>query len=121
MFGKKSRLCEILHTVIQRFCKGFDEGAAAGGAGLVQLHTVHRAVFDLDALHVLSADIQDAVHLRIEESGGMIMGYRFHLTVVQQESGLHQSLSVTGGAGAHDPHPLRQLRIDILNRADGGL
>ena len=45
MFGEQGGFCEILHAVVQGFCKGFDEGAAAGGAGLVQLHAVNRAVF----------------------------------------------------------------------------
>ena len=50
----------------------------------------------------------------------MIVGHRLHLAVVQQESSLHQSLSVTGGAGTDDPDALGKLGIDILNRADGG-
>ena len=49
------------------------------------------------------------------------MGHRFHLAVVQQEGGLHQRLSVSGGAGAHDAYASGKLRVDILDRADGGL
>ena len=39
-------------------------------------------IFDLDTLHILAADIQDTVHIRIEESGGVVMGHGFHLAVV---------------------------------------
>ena len=35
MLCKDGGLCEIFYTVVERLGKGFDEGAAAGGAGLV--------------------------------------------------------------------------------------
>ena len=35
MLRKQSGLCEILYRIIQGFCKGFDKGTAAGGAGLI--------------------------------------------------------------------------------------
>ena len=49
------------------------------------------------------------------------MGHGLHLAVVQEERGLHQGLAVACGAGAHDAHALRQLLMDLLQGADGGL
>ena len=41
MLRKKCRFCEILHTVIQGFGKGFDKGTAAGGACFIELYAVN--------------------------------------------------------------------------------
>ena len=88
IFCKQSLPCKILHGIVQGFCKGFNKGAAAGGAGLVQLNGVHGAVFDADTFHVLSADVQDAVHLRIKKGGGIVMGDGLHLPLVQHKGRL---------------------------------
>ena len=114
MLREDGGLGEILHAVVQGFGEGLDEGAAARGAGLVEQHAVHRVVFDLDAFHVLAADVQDAVHIGVEEGGGVVMGHGLHLAVVQEERGFHQGLAVACGAGAHDAHALRQLPVDFL-------
>ena len=42
-----------------------DKRAAAGGAGFVELHAVYGLVFDFYAFHVLPADVQDTIHLRM--------------------------------------------------------
>ena len=36
--------------------------------------------FDLDALHILAADVENTVDFRIEECGSVIMGNRLYLT-----------------------------------------
>ena len=71
-------------------------------------------VFDLNALHVLPADIQDAVHFRVKESGGIVVGYRFHLSIVKKKGGFHQRFAVAGGAGARDFYTCREQMIDLL-------
>ena len=121
MLGKNRRLRKVFHAVVQGFGKGLNERTAAGRAGLVQQHAVHGVVLDLDAFHVLSADIQDAVHLRVKEGCGIIMGHGLHLAIVQQKSGLHQGLAVACGAGADDADIGRQQLMDLFQGADGSL
>ena len=45
-------------------------------------------IFDLNAFHILTADVQDAVYIRIKEGGGIIMGDGLNLTLVQHETRL---------------------------------
>ena len=71
-------------------------------------------VFDFDTFHILSADVKDAIHFRIEECGGIIMGHCLHFTVVQQEGCLHQGFPVSGGTGTDNMYILRQLFVDFL-------
>ena len=67
--GGKERLSgEILYRVIQAFGKGLNKGAAAGGAGLIELYAVHRPVLDPYTFHILSADIQDTVYFRVKKA-----------------------------------------------------
>ena len=68
--------------VSQRGREILNEGTAAGGAGLVEQDGIHRSVFQLDALHVLPADIQDAVHVLVKEGGGGTVGNGLHLALV---------------------------------------
>ena len=97
--------------------KVFDEGAAAGGAGLIQEHRIHGAVSELDALHVLPADIQYAVNLRVEESRRRAVGDGLHFALIQGKGGFEQALAVAGRAGAHDP---RAFGHDLTQTLDGG-
>ena len=121
MLGEKRLVRKVADAVIQGFCKGLDKGTAAAGACLVELHAVDRMILDLDAFHILSADIQDAVHLRIKESGGIVMRYRLHLALVQKQRRLDQRLAVAGGAGVGDPRVCRKMLVDFLHCLDGGL
>ena len=117
--GKECLVGEVNDGEAQRFRKGLQEGAAAGGAGLVQLHGVHGAVLDADALHVLTADVQNAVHIGLEEGRRIVVGDGLHLALIQLEGGLQQGLTVAGGAGPGDMCVCRQLLPDLLNGADG--
>ena len=116
MLREQRRFCKVPDRIVQGFREGFYEGTAAGGAGFVQLYGIHRVVADLDAFHILAADIQDAVDLRIKERGGVIMRDRFDLALVQHQSRLHKRLPVAGGAGVDDPGAVRHQGIDLLNR-----
>ena len=109
MLCKKGCFCEVLHTVVQRFCKGFNKGTAPGRAGFIKLHTVYSLIFDLDALHILSADIKDAVYLRVKKGGGIIMGNCFHFSLVKEKGCFDQSFSVSCGTGIGNMGILWQL------------
>ena len=87
MCCKKSLLCEILYREIQGLCKGLNKGAAAGGAGFIKENRVHGVVLYLDALHILTADIKDAVHLFVKVSCRIIVSHRLHLSVIQLKGG----------------------------------
>ena len=87
IFGEQRFLGKALGAVAQGIGEVLDKGAAAGGAGFVQQYGVHAAVFQLDALHVLSADVQHAVHLRVKKRGGGAVGDGLHLALVQAEGG----------------------------------
>ena len=49
------------------------------------------------------------------------MGHGLYLAVIQQESGLHQGFTVTGGAGAYDLHTFGQERVDLLQGTNRSL
>ena len=121
VLGKEGRLREILDRIVQGFCEVLDEGAAARGAGLVQHDIVDGVVLDADAFHVLAADVEDAVHIRVEELSCIIVGDRLDLSLVKLQGGLDQGLTVAGGAGACNVDILRHVRVDLLDRIDRGL
>ena len=75
-------------------------------------------IFDLNAFHILTADIQNAVYLRIKEGSGIIMGNRLNLTLIQHETGFDQCFPIAGGAGIDDPGSIRHLGIDFLDCTD---
>ena len=83
--GKQGLFGKILHGKVQALGKCLDEGAAARGARLVELHAVHGAVLYLDALHVLSPDVQDTVHIRLKESSRVVVGDGLHFPLIQHQ------------------------------------
>ena len=78
LLGKQTQLGKVGNVIAQRLGKRLNEGAAAGGAGLVEHDGIHRAVADLEALHVLPADVDDEIHIGVEVGGGAVMGHRLH-------------------------------------------
>ena len=114
--GKERLVRELLRRHAEGVGKVFKERAAAGRAGLVQKHRVHRAVLELDALHVLPADIEHAVDLRVEKRGGGAVGDGLDLALVEREGGFEQCLTVARGAGARDARARGQKPAQ---RADG--
>ena len=100
--GKECFVREFLRCHAKRVGEILEERAAAGRAGLVQKHRVDRAVLELDTLHVLSADIEHAVDLRVEERRGGAVGDGLDLALVERERGLEQRFAVACGAGARD-------------------
>ena len=75
-------------------------------------------VFDLDALHVLAADVQDTVHIGIEESGCLVVGDCLHFSVVEHQSCFDQGFSVSGGTGTDYVSRVGEKRIDLTDRSD---
>ena len=110
---------EVFHAVVQGFCKCLDERTASRGAGLIELNAVHGLVLDLDAFHILAADVQDAVHIRLEKCGRIVVGDGLYLAFVQHERGFDERLAVAGGAGVYDLHIPRELFVDLFDGADG--
>ena len=80
--ANRPSLAEVGDVIAQGLGKGLDKGAAAGGAGLVEHDGVHGAVADLEALHVLAADVDDEIHVRVEVGGSVVVGHRLHQTQV---------------------------------------
>ena len=120
MLGKEGFFCKILCGKAQRIGEVFNKGAAARGTGLVEQHVFHHAALQLDALHVLTADVQHAVHLGVKKGGGGAVGHRFHLALVQTEGRFQQGLAVAGGAGADDAGILGQPLAQLCHGGHGG-
>ena len=118
---KQGSLGKILYGVIQRLGKGFDKGTTARGTCLVQLYAVYGLITDLDAFHILSADIYNTVNLRVKESSRIVVGNGLNFPLIQQQSSLHQRLAVTCGTGKRNVCIFRKNAVDLLDRTDGCL
>ena len=97
-----------------------NKGAASGGAGFIEHDAVHRAVFQLDALHILTANVQDTVHLGVKEGSRRAVGNGLHHPFIQGERGFQQGLAIAGGAAPDDPGTGRQLLFQLTNGQLGG-
>ncbi len=76
--GKQAQGGKVLDVVAQRLGEGLQKAAAAGGAGFVQEDVADGTVLDLEALHVLTADVDDEIHIRHKVLGGGKVGHGFH-------------------------------------------
>ena len=94
MLGKQAQLGELSNVIAQRVGKRLQKRSAAGGARLVEENVVDRAVADLEALHILPADIDNEIHIRQECLGRREMGHRFHDAEIKAEGVLQQLLAV---------------------------
>ena len=111
--GQQAQLGKVGDGVAQGLGKGLDEGAAAGGAGLVEHDGVHRAVADFEALHVLAADVDDEVHVGVEVAGGAVVGHRLHQPGVAGEGIFDEVLAVAGDGRALDGDAAAAQLVDL--------
>ena len=109
---------KVFHRIIQRLCKCLDERTASGGTGFVELYAVNGLVLDFNALHILSSDVQDTVHVRLKECRRVVVGNRLYFTFVQHEGGFDKRLPVTGGAGVDDLDSFRKLAVNVFDCRD---
>jgi hypothetical protein len=74
MLAADGRLGELLHGHAHGVGEVGDERAAARRAGLVEHDVLDDAILDLEALHVLPADVEDEVHVGHEGLGAAEVG-----------------------------------------------
>ena len=97
---KQTQGGKLLDVITQGLGEGLQKAAAAGRTGFVQEDVADGTILDLEALHILAADVDDEVHIRHEVLGGGEVGHRFHQTVITAEGVLHQLFAVAGGGHA---------------------
>ena len=117
--GKKGLPGKALSGISQRSGEVLNKRAAAGGAGLIQQDRINGPVFQLDALHILAANIQNAVHLRVKEGGRGTVGNGFHHALIQGESGFQQGFTVAGGTAPDDFCGVRKQLFQFSDRVLG--
>ena len=93
---------EVLHAVAHRTGKGLNKGAAAGRACLVEHDGVDRAVFDLEALDVLPADIEDKIDVGAKMLCRRVMRQRLDQPRVGMERMPDEILAVAGDGTARN-------------------
>ena len=114
LFGKQAHLGEVGDVGAQGLGKGLDKGAAPGGAGLVEHDGVHCAVADLETLHVLTADVDDEIHIGVEVGGGLVVGHRLHQAQVTGEGVFDQVLAIAGDRRAFDLDAVAAQLVDFF-------
>ena len=87
---------ELLGCVAQNFGKGLQKAAAAAGAGFVQKDIIDGTVMDFQALHILSADVQNEIYLRLQILGSIKVCHGFYDTIVNTKAVANQLLAVAG-------------------------
>ena len=83
--GEDAELRELAYFIAEGVGEGLQKASAARGARLVKEDVVDSAVVDLEALYVLSADVDDELDVGHEELGGGEVRYGFDDAVVNVE------------------------------------
>ena len=129
--GQLGELADDLDAQLLRLL--LQEGAGAGGAGLVHGEVDHHAVLQADELAVLPADLEDGVghavdELAADEGGARLVGGDLVVDGVGADELADELAARAGGgdaqdvqAGAHLVPDVGQALVDHLDRAAVGL
>ena len=118
--GVHGRLGELLDAHVHGHGEGLDEGAAAGGAGLVEHDVLDDAVLDLQALHVLAADVQDELNVGDEGLGAAQVRDGLDFSGVCAQGLDEDLLAVAGGGHVADGAVRGHLVVDVVRDGAGG-
>ncbi len=113
-------LGEIAHVGAHGLGEGLQERTTARRAGLVDRDRVDGAVADLQELHVLTADVDDAGDAGADLGSGAEVGHRLDLALVGVQRGLDQLFAVAGDARAADEGALGQRPDDLAGDVHRG-
>ena len=102
LVGKQAQRGKLLDVVAQRLGERLQKAAAAGGAGFVQEDVADRTVLNFEALHVLTADVDDEIHVGQKVLGGGKVRDSLDKTAVTVERIFDELLAVAGGGHAGD-------------------
>ncbi len=115
MLAAHGSLCELLHGHAHGVREVCHEGAAAGGAGLVQADVLDDAVLDLQALHVLAANVQDEVDVGHEGLGAAQVCHCLDLAGVRLQGLDEDALAVARGGNVADGAVRGQVVVDVVH------
>ena len=113
---RQTELGELCDVIAQRVGERLQEGAAAGGASLVEEDVVDDAVVDLEAFDVLAADVDDEIDVGHEGLRGGEVRHGFHQAEVHAERAADEVFAVAGDRARADC-PVRMLRAQIGQEA----
>ena len=112
--GAHGRLGELLDAHVHGHGEGLDEGAAARRARLVEHDVLDDAVLDLQALHVLAADVQDELDAGDEGLRAAQMRDGLDLAGVGAQGLDEDLLAVAGGGHVADHAVGGHLVVDVV-------
>ena len=98
-----------------------DERAAARRARLVERDVADAAIFDKEALHVLSADVEHERDLGAEFLCCAQVGKRLDLAAIRMDTGLHDGLAIARRHAAGYMRLFRQHLVKVLKLRDDAL
>ena len=115
MLAADGRLGELLHGHAHGVGEVGDERPTARRAGLVEHDVLDDAVLDLEALHVLPADVEDEVHVGHEGLGAAEVGDGLDLAGVGLERLDEDALAVARGGHMTDGAALGEMVVDVVH------
>ena len=119
VLGTNGRLGERGNVQVQAACEALDERTATRGACLVQHDVIDDAVLDAQALHVLTADVEDELDAGEHLLSATQVRNGFDLAGVNAQRLEQQALTVTGNRRMTQGHERlarlvnRQLLIQL--------
>ena len=111
-FCKQAQFGIVGNRVAHGFGKRLDEASAAGRARLVEHNGIHGIVANLETFHILAADVDNVIHIRVKVLRGGKVSHRFHQPQVAAERIFDQLLAVTCHSTASDADAVFALLIN---------
>ena len=112
--------CKLADVHLHGVGKGCNKGTAACRASLVQHDVLNDAVFDLQTLHVLAANIKNEINVWDKCLSATQVSNSLNLARVCAESLNQDALTITGGCDVTDDAVGRHLVVDgVHNLASG--
>jgi len=109
MFGIKGGPHKCVHVHAEADGKAFKKSSAAGGTGFVEAHTGNDAVFCLEALHVLPADVNDIADFRNNAVSGLEVRQSFNGHAVELQGRFGKLGAIACGCSTRKPCLRRNL------------
>ena len=112
--------CKLADVHLHGVSKGRNKGAAACRASLVQHDVLNDAIFDLQTLHVLAANIKNEINVWDKCLSATQVSDGLNLARVCAESLNQDTLAITGGCNVANNAVGRHLVVDgVHNLASG--
>ena len=102
-----------MYIIAHRFCKGFNKASTTRATRFIKHYRIYGLIFDIKAFHILSANINNKIYLRIKIFSSLKMCHCFHKPRIKIKCSLYKLLAIACNRTSFNVYFITKMLVNI--------